>query len=483
MSVAVDGSVRPDNAVPFPAWAIDGGDVTRRLRSAGLDVDRARPVYLRDKPGETLVVGYDLTSGDRHERGYLRWCADRERAADDRRKAHSMGPSDSLFGPGIVAIDDHSTIRILPNDARLRRARWYLTPRKLKRTLADLDHAGRTLSGSATSVEVLTYKAERRIVARLDLGYSDGHRTSVLLRYGAGANASKLASVAEHLRRHGVATARPIAQLEHGEVGIDAFLPGVDLRTAAADSSSSQLVDAVADQIAALHRVPAPTDVTLHCRDRDRDLATALESIAWLSVRRFADRSQAAAVGRALVGASKRAALTPAVVIHGDLHDRNVLVDVDAAAGPFAALIDLERVSIGEPELDLGRLLATAIATSIGTSIDGVARPADVATVAAIVDGVAARSDRRAAADPATLAFHVANELVASALTVSRQLETIADPNLVDRLLGAALDVAHDPDRLADLARSGTPHTSTPPPPARVVVLGTGYVEEGRYGA
>ncbi len=458
MNVAVHPTM-PTAAEPFPDWAIDSSEVVRRLGAAGLDVDGVRPVYLRDKPGETLVVGYELMRGPHVERGYLRWCADPERAADDRRKAYAMGPTPSSLGPGVVGIDAHATVRILPNDARLRRARWYLTPRKLKRTLDGLDELGRTLSGSATSVQVLTYKPERRVVARIDLGYSDGHRRPVLLRYATCATAPGLASIAEHLLHHGVATARPIAQLEGGAVGIDEFLDGIDLRTAVA-CADQRVIDAVADQVAALHRAPAPDGVER--RPRDRELAVALESLAWLGIRRFADRGLAATVGRELVSASTRAAVGPAVLVHGDLHDRNVLVDVDAAGGPAASMIDLERVAVGEAAIDLGRLLAAGIASGIR----GRAASTELSVFARIVDGVIAR-DARSGSDRSALAFHVAKELVAVALTAARHLETSTDPHLAERMLTAALDVLREPERLADLGdvqRWTRPTTSEPIP-------------------
>ena len=429
----------------FPVWTIDGDDVARRLRAGGLEVDHARPVYLRDKPGETVVVGYDLTKGEHHERGYLRWSADPKRAETDRRKGLSMAPAACRLGPGVIDIGDHATVRILPNDARLRRARWYLTPRKLKRSLGDLDHGGRILSGAATSVQVLTYKPERRVVARIDLGYRDGHRTSVLLRYSTRATASALAQTAEHLRRHGVATARPIAQLERDQVGIDEFLPGIDLRTASTGRTIPGLVDAVAEQIATLHRVPAPSGVVV--RSRDGELTAAVRTLRWLCERGVADLDLMTKVCRLLVAASERAAITPAVLLHGDLHDGNVLVDPDAGGGSAARLIDLERVSIGEAEFDLGRLLATGIAGRISRR----AVSTDPRVVAEIVDGVVARRGRAGTGPPA-LVFHVAKELIAAALTATRDLETIADPSLVDRLLGVAGDVLENPEAISELS-------------------------------
>ncbi|HSL56370.1 MAG TPA: aminoglycoside phosphotransferase family protein [Acidimicrobiales bacterium] len=401
-------------------------------------MERARPVYLRDKPGETLVVGYDLTSGDHHERGYLRWCADPTRAAADRRKGFAMAPAPCRLGPGVVGVGDQATLRVLPNDARLRRARWYLTPRKLKRTLADLDHGGRRLSGSATSVQVLTYKPERRIVARLDLGYRDGHGTSVLLRHSARATAATLATTVEHLRAHRVATARPIAQLERGAVGLDQFLHGIDLRAAASGPVRPELVDVVAEQIATLHRVPAPSGIGV--RSRDAELSAAVRSLAWLRAHGVADPTLVARMRRALIDTSRDAGATPPVVVHGDLHDRNVLVDPDAAGGPRAYLIDLERASVGEAALDLGRLLAIGMAARLA----GAVGPTHTRALTEIVREVQARSGGVGTA-PDVLALHVAIGLVDAALTAARHLDTLTDPRVVDRLLGAALDVIRDP--------------------------------------
>jgi aminoglycoside phosphotransferase (APT) family kinase protein len=432
----------------FPRWTVDSDEVTRRLRAAGLDVDCARPVYQRDKPGESVVVGYDLSTGDHHERAYLRWCADPTRAENDRRKALTMAPVASPLGPGIVKVTDHATVRIFPNDARLRRARWYLTPRKLKRSLGDLDHAGRSLSGAATSVQVLTYKPERRVVARLDLGYRDGHRTSVLLRYSTRATASALAATAEYLRRHGVATARPIAQLERNQVGLDQFLPGIDLRTAPCPSQPL-IADAVAEQITALHRVPISPGFGI--RSRDRELTDAVRTLGWLGERGVAEPDLAAAVRRGLIDTSARAPITPSVLVHGDLHDGNILVDVRGGVAPQVVLIDLERVSIGEAEIDLGRLLASGVAGTIAAG----SATADHRVVADVVDSTQARS-KRSGTEPAVLAFHLAKELVREALTAARRLETVTDPSLVDRLLGVAREVLDDPTATAGVGSAPT---------------------------
>ncbi|MFN3219248.1 MAG: aminoglycoside phosphotransferase family protein [Acidimicrobiales bacterium] len=418
------------------AWMLDADEVLARIRrSGGVDVDGVRPTYLRDKPGESLVVGYDLWAGPTRGVGYLRWSSDPDRAGVEWHKALAMGPVDTDLGPGVVRVDDRSILRILPNDARLRRARWYLQPRKLKRSLAGFDPDGRVLSGSATTVALLTYKPERRFVARLDLGYRDGHRRPVILRYTATPTATRLAATADHLRAHGVDTAGSLARLEGGRVAIDELLPGVDLRTTAQAVAHEPAVavavaNVVAEQLVALHRASTPAVAPV--RARNDELAAAGASLRWLCGRGDVDTGLARALWHRLGAAGESLPAAPGVMVHGDLHDRNVLVDLDG--GPQAALIDLERVAIGEAALDLGCLAAHGIAGAIMRNDLAAGRlGATIVAEAATREGV----------DGRCVALYTAVGLVEAALNAARRLESAGAPEAIPQLLEAAL--AHCP--------------------------------------
>lgn len=417
-----------------PSWLYDGDEVIARLRDAGVAVERAEPSYVREKAGESVVVGYRLTAGDDVVPGYVRWCADPDRAAVEWHKALALVPTDTPLGAGAVRVGDRAVLRILPNDAGLRRARWYLTPRKLKRSLAEIDHGGRVLSGSATSVTPLTYKPERRVVARLDLGYRDRSRSSAILRYTARPTAVRLAATAAHLAARGVATARSIATLESGRVSIDELLPGADLRSAAVacggdPSRVTVLASAVADQVSALHRAGPPTVAPI--RRRDDELAAASTALRWLDGRGEVDARLADAVWDRLTVAARTAPVAPVALLHGDLHDRNILVDTAADGAASASLIDLERVAVGDPAIDLGYLAAHGIAGAIRRTDGHLVR--DV--VARVVADVA---DQQGVADD-SLRLHTALGLVEAALTAARHLEGSRSPDLVSRLLETAL--------------------------------------------
>ena len=413
------------------AWMLDADEAIARVRRSGVDVDAMVPTYLRDKPGESLVVGYDLHAGRARAVGYVRWCADSERAAAEWHKALSIGTVETELGSGVVRVDDRSVLRILPNDARLRSARWYLSPRKLKRSLPDLDGHARSLSGSATSVRLLTYKPERRFVARVDLGYRDGHRLPVVVRYTATPGASRLQATARHLRANGVTTARSMVCIEGGRVAVDELLSGVELRTAAQVVTTrpvlaARVAAAVVEQLFALHRVPA--QAVMPDRSRGDEVAIAGAALRWLCGRGEVDTRLARSLWQRMGVAADRIPAGVASVIHGDLHDRNVLVDLDG--DPSAALIDLERVAVGEAALDLGYLAAHGIAGAIRR---------DDAAAHSMTASIVAHTAARESVDAGAVSLYTTTGLVAAALTAARHLEPLRRPDIVPRLIETAL--------------------------------------------
>ena len=102
------------------------------LADAGLAVQTASPDYVRYKPGQPTVIGYRFDSVDRERtRGYAIWCPDRDRVSAIYHKGLTLRPRQSALGPGLVRVDDHLVVYTFPNDARLRRLRWYVQPLSL----------------------------------------------------------------------------------------------------------------------------------------------------------------------------------------------------------------------------------------------------------------------------------------------------------------------------------------------------------------
>ncbi|MFQ5556430.1 MAG: aminoglycoside phosphotransferase family protein [Acidimicrobiales bacterium] len=326
------------------------------LRGAGLDVTDARPEYLRHKPGETTIVGYDLTTGEGgHARGYVRWCESEQRAARILGKAAARRPTQSPVGVAVVGLNPNAVFFGFPNDARLHRLRWYTTPRKLKRSLDGLRPAGLRCSGSKRVLEVIRYNPARRAVARLHLAIVGGPAMDLLVRYSARPAAPALAEAARHLRRHGVPTPAPIAQLEAGHVTIDEYVRGRE--PGGTHGEEGHLTTEIAAVLETLHSAPLPPLAATRDAHTELDRARA----ALTAVARW-DASLAGPAGSLsdlLVDSMPRAD-EPPTLLHGDLHRGNLLVGDDRLW-----LLDLDRTAVGPAAIDLGCLRADAIARDL----------------------------------------------------------------------------------------------------------------------
>ncbi len=395
---------------------LEGDETTARFRDAGMAVAECEPSYVRHKPGETTIVAFRLTAsaedsttnrGENHTWGYAHWSADARRAATIYNKAMSFRPRPSLVGPGLVRLDAHTVVYVFPNDARLRKLRWYSEPRKLKRSLAELTSPGERISARKTSVEVLRYKPERRVVAKVTMATK--RRTSkLLLRYSTQTRAKELGAVANHLRSYGVDTPQPIAQLANGHVSIDEFVSGTQLRDIV---SRDQLVDgsALADALGRFHSVP-PTS-TIGKRSAESELARSNGGLCGLRQWEPALASRARNTAAALRRTAPQSRSSD-VLLHGDLHAKNILID-----GEQMVFVDLERVAMGPVAIDLGYFHAHAIAHAIRTPGESpTAETYAVSTIDSYRTRFAPIADDE-------LGWHTAIGLVDQALLVARHLE------------------------------------------------------------
>ncbi len=393
---------------------LDEATATDLLTAAGLTIDSARPDYLRHKPGETTIISYrfDTPSRDTEALGYAQWCARRERADEIHRKALTLRPRPSAVGVSIVRVNEHTVFYGFPNDARLRRLRWYTTTRKLKPALAALAPLGEQISKAESSSTVLKYKPERRLVARIDLAASDGSRQPLLVRYTTGRHAARLASVATALAAGGVRTPAPRAQLDDGRVGVDDFIDGVELRTWLLDRGS--VADDLAESLLAFHHTEPPA--TTPSREGADDLANAINGLLALALWDPELGRLARDTADQLTSNPPRHT-APVGLIHGDLHDKNILVSDEQ---PW--FIDLERTAVGSPASDLGRLRAHAISLDIrqpGWSAAAIPHAEDV------IDAYRSRAGSRpyGTLDDRSLSWHCAIALVDQALLVTRHVE------------------------------------------------------------
>ncbi len=400
---------------------VDPTAVTAQLRRSGLDIVDAQPDYVRYKPAATTIVGLVLrTSDGSRERGYARWCAQRARLDDIERKAYSRQPKVSGTGLATTRVDSQTIFSPFPNDARLRQLRWYTTPRKWKRTLAPLVGPDAQLSGSLSTVEILRYKPERRVVVAAHLMTTSGDRRSVLIRYATAKQAPVAAGIATALARCGVDTPRPLLQLEDGHVSVDEYLRAIDLHVAVRAGDIDP--DAVSGAIAKLHAAP----IVFRRRDssdRLRQIGSGLRGLAtWSEPTRRPAQALLCELSRTLPTSDDD------VFLHGDLHDGNIMVRPNGEV----AFVDLDRVARGSPAIDLGRLRAAAVAIGVRDGRSG-------ARARVFAEDVIARYRRhqlRPTGDR-DLAWHSAVALGEHALLAARHVEPGWEES-VDRLLAAA---------------------------------------------
>jgi len=407
---------------------LDDTTATATLRRAGLAITHAQPDYIRHKSGETSIISYRfaLPGSDAAGLGYAQWCQRSERADEIYDKALTLRPRPSSVGVSTIRVDAHTVFYGFPNDARLRRLRWFSTDRKLHRAFASLARPGEQLLGAASTSTVLKYKPERRMVARIDLATSRETRR-LLIRYTTTRSARHLAATATALLDHGVQTPAPIAQLDDARVGVDTFIDGVELQTWIRNG------DAIAAELAtamrSFHRTP-PLTTTPDRRPSD-DLANAIDGLATLSIwnRILADLARSVA---GFLIATEPPAPDHLSLIHGDLHDKNVLVN---DAGVW--FVDLERTAAGSVASDLGRLRAHAISLGIRQPAWS---PNSLDHADAVIDHYrfGGEHGRVSAIDDHSIAWHCAIALVDQALLVTRHVERGWEAN-ADALLESAI--------------------------------------------
>lgn len=408
---------------------------TAALAGIGLAVDSVHPDYLRHKGGQTTVVGYRVqpTTGP-PTRAHLRWCHDPARTEQLHRRALTLRPRSSALGDGVRRIDANTVLYTFPVDAELPRLRWWVDPTKIKRSLEDLGRDRGGFSGRRTSIEILRYKPERRVVARVDLVAVDGITTPVLVRYGAKPIGHSLAALARALDDGGVGCPVPIAVRDEGRVTIDPFLPGQTLADAVQAGSACPFD--VADAVAAFHQVTA-TAPGLGRRLPSDEADRAASSLQGLAALQPGLAELTASLGRTLADGQPIDPTPDRLrLIHGDLHPGNVLIDDTPTGSGRPWFIDLDRAALGQPELDLGTLLAQAIAIEVrrpGWS------PTALEYAETVIDGYRSTS-RGQPIDERALAWHTSVALIDQALLVVRQLE----PNgqaAAELILKSAIDL------------------------------------------
>lgn len=336
--------VQHDRSLPGLALLLDPDAMVEQLRrllpDAGIRAATAR--YLRYKPFTNCLAGYRLSAASGEFDIYAK--AHRPDAIEKLEKARSRHRVPDGLGLGRIVLNSVSVVAAaFPNDDKLQiLRRWSDTGRRHK-LLKRLVHRSPLAQGE---LEVLGYKPERRIVARI-VG-PDGCR-GVLRGCLAGAFAQSTAGARAFQSRGALRIARCLGTSGRDHALALEWLPGRPLADVLVDDDafqSSTLVS-IGAALAELHGqqvecLPVQTLAQESCR-----LGAVARAMAFVCphiARRVLDLPS-----RILA----RLPLSRVQSIHGDFYAKQVLLSGDAVA-----FIDFDEAAIGDPTTDLATFLA-----------------------------------------------------------------------------------------------------------------------------
>lgn len=327
----------------------------RLLAPPGAAILGCEPVYIRSKGEDGAVVAWRVAlAGAVSGTTFVtaRAASSARLEAEAGRFAGRAGePAFLGLRPLALAAEEGLLLLALPLDRALEALPALLDVRRFRRLLREETGwlgPGRRVSKSKSRVEPVRFKPERRAVVRWRLAI-DGEEgaTALYARLHAGppGRPRRAARAAAAARAAGVRVAATVAALDH--VGIEAELAGAPL-----DLERATDLEETGALLARLHGAPPGDDPGPPPPEDD---AAAIEGLGLLG-------AELAAAARRLAGALARQGETgaPPVLLHGDFHRGQVLVD--PAHGP--GLLDFDRAASGPAARDLATFSAHLAATA-----------------------------------------------------------------------------------------------------------------------
>lgn len=337
---------RRDRVLSGLPLLLDPDALADALRAAGWDeqIGSIELTYLRYKPATNCIAAYRVQSGPRTVSMYAK--AYGTDAPMKLRKARSRSAECSVEASGRLFLEDRGiAVLTFPQDEKLRVLSRLGDPVRRERLLARV-FRGRPEAGDG-EIETLAYKPERRYVGRYLP--SEG-RAAVLKFYGAegypvAATACRALESRERLR-----LAKKCGGSKRHRVLAFEWLPGRTLREVLA--SSAPPLDAVTAAGAAVAELHAQDGAKLPPRRRETELAELCGLADTLGFLCPALAGRANSLTRR-VAAGLAGPHSPRSAIHGDLYDKQILLD-----GDRVAIVDLDRAALGDPRSDLGLFIA-----------------------------------------------------------------------------------------------------------------------------
>ncbi|MCA9737270.1 MAG: aminoglycoside phosphotransferase family protein [Gemmatimonadetes bacterium] len=332
--------------------------VQRHLVSEGWEVRGLAPVYSRYKGVDGGLVTYRVDVAQRRGEARTSFVSvrtgppSRLESQAERFRDPSWAKRALPLQPFHLDADTQLLLYAFPLDRGMRDLHRALRPKWIGRWLAEapLSPPASTtpLLHRKSTVTVLSYRPERRAVLRLDAAF-EGRAfgsDSFVLRMHADPRRARPAVVAgAALQVAGVAAPATLGMLRP-DLSIERHCTGTPLPATSIDNDV--LMRAVGRHLARVHAVVPPTtlEVLDHSELHLRALRCAQDlARVHVGLGAWAERCAMALLPAPPVG--------PRVLLHGDLHPGQVLVE-----GPRLLFVDWDRSCAGDPEYDLGVLAA-----------------------------------------------------------------------------------------------------------------------------
>ena len=374
-----------DARLPQLARAVDGDSMRHVFEAALREYGSQRVTAcaverIKYRPGRNCTVSYRLTVRDEtracsfEQRVAGRFCAAGEAAGRHARHHARVGLASRCGLPSLLVPSLELFAWFLPNDPKLDGLPGLL---EVARNGGEaLSQALAVMTGGDTDTvdldaALVQYVPESRACARFDVALASGRRVRLfakLDRESSGAATHRLMQAlydSPARREDRLRTPRPLLWQPDLRLHWQAAVPGVPLLDEHA-LCPPDLASEIGRLMSALHDTPAPLDRRVpteslhghvqHCASMlaqvDPDWAPALDRLA-----------------RSLQQGAVAAASLPLATLHGDLHPRNLLLDVRRLS-----LIDLDGARLGPAALELGAWISDGLcrALHLGTPLEHV---------------------------------------------------------------------------------------------------------------
>lgn len=313
-------------------------------RLSQISVTSARSLYVRYKPRTNCLVAYRIKSGDLDFDLYAKAFPTGDPSS--LKLIENQRTIKSVVGPGCLRFELESVVvSFFPNDAKLKLLRKIGSSEGRSELLQKVVPDRLDLCGG--QVEALSYKPERRFVARVASTSGEG---AVVLKLYAGETSITAYANSRAFNSCGVLRVpRPLgAHARYGALGLE-WLEGTPLDNLLAHSNSYDVLERVGEALAELHaqqpqglRRPLP----------EFELQTLLEIARGLEDIAPREAARVETLANKIVNCLARIE-TPQRPIHGDFYSSQIL-----SADGNISILDFDEAVWGNPVWDLGNFIA-----------------------------------------------------------------------------------------------------------------------------